>query len=437
MSNLADNIAIKATELEPCLQELQYTISVDTITEETNKVVKEFSNYADLPGFRKGKVPATLVRNKFKDKINEELMHRFFSTAFQKTSQDEDMDIITYTMDEKEEPVIKKDADFTFTIKYDVAPKIDLPEYENLKLTKPATEVSEDEIQKQIDYYKDVYAEYKTLDSKAEAGDMLKVSYTSDFSIADDAPQTAKNLVESNENWLWLNEPETLPGAIEALVGAEAGKEYTLKSEYAADHKEEALAGQTINYTISVAEVQRRTPVASEEELCEKMSLENIDALKEQITMSASAEAEQKANAELKNTALEAICEKTADFPIPPTTLASEVNKQLQSMAYSVKSEEEAEAFKANKDDNMKEAEEKAKDRLRRFFITRTIANKEEITVNQEEINSQIEMLSKYYGYSVDQLRQMMEQSGGMNDIHVDLLVNKVTDFIVEKADVS
>ena len=75
-------------------------------------------------------------------------------------------------------------------------------------------------------------------------------------------------------------------------------------------------------FGVNVSEVQRRTPVATEEELCEKMSLENIDALTAQIKTSISAEAEQKANADLKSTALETIVEKTGDFPIPPTTLA-------------------------------------------------------------------------------------------------------------------
>ena len=437
MSNLVDNIEIKSTDLEPCLKELQYTINAETIKTETGKVVKEFSQFADLPGFRKGKVPVNLIKTKFKDKINEELLQRFFTTAFEKTNKDDSIDIITYTMDEKEEPVIKSGSDFSFTIKYDIAPEISLPEYENIDLVKPAAEIADEDIEKQMDYYKDIYAEYKPLDTKSEAGDMLKVSYTSDFSVADDAPQTAKNLVESNENWIWLNEPETIPGATEFLTGAESGKEYSFKSEYAADHKEASLAGQTINYTVNVSEVQRRTPVATEEELCKKMNLENIDALTAQIKTSISVEAEEKANADLKSTALETIVEMTGDFPIPPTTLANEVNKQLQSMAYAVKSEEEAEAFKANQEENKKEAEAKAKDRLRRFFITRCIANKEKISVEQQEVNSQIEMLSKYYGYSVDQLRKMMEESGGMNDIHIDLLVNKVTDYIVEKANVS
>ena len=437
MSNLIDNIAIKETELEPCLKELEYTISADTVKAETKSVVTEFANYADLPGFRKGKVPASLIQNKFKDKINEELMQRFFSTAFEKTSKDESFDIVTYAMDSEEEPSIKAGADFVFKIKYDVAPEINIPAYDSLTLTKPVVETSEDDIKKQMDYYKDVYAEYKTMDTAAEAGDMLKVSYTSDCELDDSAAQTAKNLVESNENWIWLNEPETIPGAIAGLTGAEAGKEYTLTSEFAADHKEVALAGKTVNYTINVAEVQRRTPVETEEELCEKMSLDSIDALREQIASTMAVEAEQKAQSELKDAALESLVEKAGDFTIPPTTLSNEVNKQLQAMAYAVKSEEEAEEFKANQDAKKAEAEDKAKDRLRRFFISRSIANKEGIKVEQSEVNSQIEMLSRYYGYSVDQLRQMMEQSGGMNDIHVDLLVNKVTDFIVEKANVS
>ena len=139
MSNLVDNIEIKSTDLEPCLKELQYTINAETIKTETGKVVKEFSQFADLPGFRKGKVPDNLIKTKFKDKINEELLQRFFTTAFEKTNKDDSIDIITYTMDEKEEPVIKSGSDFSFTIKYDIAPEISLPEYENIDLVKDSS----------------------------------------------------------------------------------------------------------------------------------------------------------------------------------------------------------------------------------------------------------------------------------------------------------
>ena len=266
---------------------------------------------------------------------------------------------------------------------------------------------------------------------------MIKASYTSDFEIAEDAPLTAKNLVESKENWLFLSEPETIPGIIKGLEGAEAGKEYKLTSEFPADFKEEVLAGQTVNYTINVEEIQRRTPVASDEELCEKMQIDSLDVLTEQIKNNVAAEAESKAAVELKDAAMTQLLEKTAEFPFPPTVFSTEVNKQFQGMIHSIQSEEEAEAFKANKDENTKEAETKAKDRLRRFFIARAIANKEDIVVNEKEISEQIEMLSRHYGYSVDQLRQLLEQNGGMNDIQIDLLMNKVADHVVEKANVS
>ncbi len=437
MSNLIDKIEVQSTELEACQVEKKYTISATTIKEETNKTVKEFSAHADLPGFRKGKVPAALIKKKFQDKINEELMNKFFSTAFQKTTLDKDFDMISYALAEEAQPEIKAGSDFTFTIKFDVAPQIDIDNYKELELVKPTNEISEEDIEKQLTHYKEVYAEYKTKEAAAEAGDMLKVSYTSDFEIAEDAPQAAKNQVSSQENWIWLNEPETIPGAIEALTGAEAGKEYTFTSVYAEDFREAAVAGQTINYTVNVQEVQTRASVETNEELATKMNLDGVDALKAQITANIETEVEQRNNYELKTAALDKLCKATAEFDFPPSTLSTEVNKQLQAMAHSVKSEEEAEEFKKNEEANRKEAENKAKERLRRFFISRNIAKKESITVEQSEIDSQIQMLSQHYGYPVEQLRQIMEQSGGLNDIHIDLLVNKVTDLLVDNAKVS
>lgn len=437
MSNLVEQIQIEISDLDPCQKELKYTISADTVKSETDKVAKQFSSQVELPGFRKGKVPTTLVKNKFKDKINDELLQRFFTTAFEKTQSEEKLDIVTYTMDEEQEPVIKQGADFVFSIKYDIAPTFELPEYKNLELKKETLEIDDTVIDEQLKYYKEVYAEYKTVDGPAQAGDTLKVSYTSDFEVTEDMPVTVENLLESEENWIWLHDPEVIPGANEALIGAEAGKEYKLTSNFPEDYKEKALAGKTVNYTINVIEVQRRTPVTTDEELCEKMNIETIETLKEQLKTSVIAESEQKAEAELKNSAIEQILEKTAEFPLPPTTFKSEVNKQLQLLAQSIKTEEEAEEFKAKKEEKTKEAEAKAKDRLRRFFVIRSIAKAEDIVVKQEELNEHLQLLSRHYNYPVDQIVKLLEQNGGMNDIQVDLLISKVSDYIVEQANVS
>jgi trigger factor len=437
-STLKDAIEVNLTEIEPCLKRAEYTVPSEALGKETKLVVKEVAKYQSIPGFRKGKAPASLIASRFQDQIKEELIRRCFSSAFEKTGEDKDLDIVSYAMPEGAQPEYKQGEDYIFAINFDIAPEIKLPEYQGIEIEGAGTEVTDKEIEERIDYYRNMYADYKTLDdAKAEKEDMLKVSYTSDFVVAEDASPSLKRQVNAEESWIWLNEPEVIPGAIEGLTGAEKGGEYKLTAVYPEDYRESELAGKTVNYDIKVVEVQRRYPLKSDEELCEKMKLENIDKLKEQIKLSAAMEKEQKNRGELREKIVEKLIADTEDFPIPPTIFNNEVRKQLQNIARTiVKSEEDVKAFQEDKEKHEDEAQKTATERMRRFFILKKIADLEDINVDSKEVDQQIKGLSSYYGYKEKELRRMMEQSGGLEDMQIDIMMNKVTDFLLDKAEI-
>jgi FKBP-type peptidyl-prolyl cis-trans isomerase (trigger factor) len=95
-----------------------------------------------------------------------------------------------------------------------------------------------------------------------------------------------------------------------------------------------------------------------------------------------------------------------------------------------VKSAEDAEAFKKDTEKHSAAAGEAAKKTLRRTFILRKIAQQEKITVGQEEINAQISNMSRYYGYKPNELRNMLEKTGGMGELELDMMNGKVLEFL-------
>lgn len=436
LNDLKQAIKLECSEVEPCRKKADYTVAKETIDKELGLLIKEFRKMAQVPGFRKGKAPSAIIKNRFMSQIKEELIRRFYTVAFEKATKDENLEVVSYTMPEDEKTEIDLDKDFSFTINFDVEPEFEVPEYKGLKIDAPAVEIGEKEISERIEYFKDMYAEYKTLDSAAEKGDMLKVSYTSDFELPEGASASLARQVKAEENWIWLNDPEMIPGAIEALTGAEKGKDYEFEAEYPGDYREAELAGKKVKYNVKVQEVQRRAPLESEEQLCEKMRVENIDALKEQIEKSLKAEKERQNRQVIGDSIYDEISSKINEFPIPPSILSSETNKELRSIAnQKVKSEEDAKKFQEEKDAHLKEAQEAAKSKMRRMFIMKKIAKAEDITVEQDEMARQIKSMSGYYGMKESNLVKMMEQSGGMQDMQLDMMAAKVTDFLIDNAE--
>jgi len=433
--NLIDTISFKVEETNPCQKKFSFTIDKDTVCREVAKTLREFAGMVVIPGFRKGKAPAKMILSRYEDAIKDELKKHFYSTAFKKVAEDKSFEIVSYGMP-SEAGEIKLDDEYQFSLTFDLAPEFKLPEYKGIKVEVPAAAVSEEEIEKRVDYYKEMYAAYEDISGAAQKDDMLKVSYTSDFAVSADASPSLARQVEAKDNWLWLSEPEMIPGAISALTGAEAGKEYTFTAEYPADYREADLAGKKVTYKLTVNTVQRRKPLELAE-LCEKMKVESPEKLRESLKSTIVREAEMKRSMEVANLVYEKISKECGDFPLPPAILEGELEKELRRMAQTlVKKEEDAEEFRKDIEKHRKEATVNSMMKLRRMFILRKIAEKEEIKIEDHEFEGQLKSMSRYYGYKEKELRSMLEKTGGIEEMHLDMLASKVSEFLAKNAQI-
>ena len=436
MSNrLSDKLKMTCNDDKACSKVFNFVADKATVEGELSNILKEFSKMVVIPGFRKGKAPAKMLLKRYEKEVNGEMQRQMFTAAFEKVTADKSLDIVSYGSPQEKGP-LKLDDEYSFSIAFDVAPEFELPEYKGVEVEAAPLEVDDAEIDKQVDYYRNMYATYADIDTPAEAEDMLKVSYTSDFELPEDASASLKRQVEAESNWLWLNEPELIPGAVKALTGAEKDKEYKLEAAYPADWRDAELAGKKVNYTIKVLNVQRRKSL-TDEELVEKMKFESVEKMREMFETVAKNQAEQERQKEICDKVYEQLDKQIKKFELPPNILQGQIQNELHRMAQGVKSEEEAETFKKDLDKHKKEAENAAEERMRRTFIMRKIANLENISVEQHEIDGQIKGMSAHYGYKEKEFRSMLEKAGGMEEMHMDMLSAKVAEFLGKEAKIT
>jgi len=181
--------------------------------------------------------------------------------------------------------------------------------------------------------------------------------------------------------------------------------------------------------------VQRRQPLGPEE-LAKRMNLENTDKLREMMKGTVEQEMASKQRNETAEACMAQLLEAAGNFELPPNMLNNENEKELRNLARDlVKSDDDVEAFKDNVEKHKEETRQKAEAKLRRLFVCRKIAEKEKIAVDGQEVDAQIKGMSKYYGYKEKELRSILEKNGGIEDIHLDLMVGKVMEFLVKKAE--
>ena len=429
---LSDVIILEIKDSGACTKEFAVKINADAAKNESNKVVSYIAGVASMPGFRPGKAPLGMVSKKYAAEINEELRNRFVGAAVEKIESDETLDLLSLRF--KEFGEIKAGEEFSFTMEGVVAPAVDPGDYKNLKVDVPLDAVEDKAIEERLDMYRTMYGTYADAEGAAQAEDMLKVDYKGDFELPEDASASLKRQIEAADAFMWLNEPENIPGCIKALTGAEVGKEYTFEAEYPADYREAALAGKKVSYTVKVSAIQRRKKL-TDEELVERTGTKDLDTLRENIRKGLELDAKNQQRRNASEAVFAKLNELTNDFELPVALVENEVQKLIQQKAREVvKSEEDAEKFKAELAEHRAAVEDDAKKSVRRALILRQIAKLENISVDDKELDEQLQMMSRYYGCKPRELRDMLEKSGSIDELRMDIINGKVLEKLTETA---
>lgn len=432
--SLKNAVQVEYKETAPCTQEVSVKVPAAEVEKMFNEIVKEVSREVQIQGFRKGKVPAALVKARFAQNIVEDTAKQIQNAAIEKIQGERDLVAVTALDDGKKAPEAKQDYEFKVTI--EVAPVLNLPDYKKLSIEVPKSEDKAKLIDERIANLKDIYADDVKVDTESKAEDMLKVSYETDFTPAEDATPSLKRMAKADEAWIWLHEPEYVPGANAALTGAKAGETKEFTAVFPADWRESGLAGKTVKYTVKINEIERKQPITDDAVLAEKLHMESFDKLKEEITKSVDAKIEADRKNAAREKVLDILMANVGEITLPKSILDGETEREFSKIANQlVRSEEDVEKFKAEKDKHLEDAKKAAEKSLKQFFVIRKIAEAEKIEVSKDEFDAQIKQMSAYFGYKEKDLLKAIRGNGAIGEIHADLLTGKVLDSIVKTAE--
>ncbi|MBQ9803254.1 MAG: hypothetical protein IJW35_00255, partial [Lentisphaeria bacterium] len=172
-----------------------------------------------------------------------------------------------------------------------------------------------------------------------------------------------------------------------------------------------------------------------DEELVERTASESLDALRENIRKGLEMDSKNKQRRDAAEAVYAKLDEMAGEFALPEALIENEVQKLLQAKAREeVKSEEDAEKFKAAIADHRAAVEADAKAAVRRTLILRQAAKLENITVDDNELDAQMQMMSRYYGCKPRELRDMLEKSGAIDELRVDIINGKVLEKLTDAA---
>ena len=425
-------------DINPTRKTISITVSSEEVSEQEAKIINDFQRKAKISGFRPGKAPEKLVRQRFAKDIQQELKQRVVSQAHQEGVANAEFEV--FTIVELDEGEVKGGQGATITFTVDVIPEFEVPVYEGLKVTNTPTEASDEEVAKMLDQILGQRAEFNVAEKAAEKGDYVQCAYEGKIGseiVADLVP--ANPMFGSQTNTWEEAGNEDAPGVraiVDGLVGMRAGETKEVTMEFPEDFKPEALAGKTVVYSVEAKEVREKVMPEMNGAFFESMQVKDESELRSKISENIeNQKKQQNANGERQQITEELV--KSVDFPIPESGVESETEAVLRDfMQRNMQQGVSAEEFEKHKESLHEGASKAAHDRFKSRLILTKIAEKEKIKVENEDFSRMIMMEAQQAGQNPDKLvKELQKDQNRVNQMRRDIILGKTMDLLAEKAD--
>ncbi len=371
---------------DKCQVKLTVTLDADEMSAIVKDVEKVFLREAQLPGFRKGKVPLQVIRKEFADGLKQETQRAMFQKKYPEAIKAEGIDEIALA---NVEDMKFDEKGGSFVAIVEVKPKFKLPTYKGLKVEFKDAKVEDAQVKDQLERLRAAYAKYEDAkDGEAVAdGDFVQIDYEGMIGkkkILEINPE-AKIVAEGKGFWTQVEEGRFLPEILDAVKGMKAGETKDgIKAKFDKESAPEGLKGEKAEYTVTLKSFRRRI-LPTDAEFAEKAKAESFEKLQTTIRESLEKSAVENEAIRRENEAVELLMKKV-DFDVPESQVRRAMDGYLQELAQRAQySGLNAEYFEKNRDKILKDAEAAATKQVRLWYVLDAIAAAEKIEAKDEE----------------------------------------------------
>ena len=415
---------------------LSVTVEADRVGEAIDHVAGHLSTQVKVPGFRPGRVPRKVLESRLgKDALVQEAVREFLPQFYAEAAQAEQLDVVgppEFDLDTFEDG---KEAAFTATV--EVRPEFDLPDYQDLQVPHPDWEVTDEEIDQQLDALRDRFAELDTVERPVEPGDYVVVTVVGE--------RDGERVDEvSVEDLLYqvpvLDEGQESDSALDRnLVGASAGDELTFSDTLGPDYGE--LSGVEVDLTATVKEVKSKNlPELDDEFAVTASEFDTIDELRDELRGQMTTAKLNQSRAELRGAVVEAVCD-LIEVPLPQSMVQQEVRFRLNRLAqqaeqYGMPLEQFLSAVGTSAEDAISEMQEEAGKTVKAQLVVDAIGRAAGIDVTQEDLGAEIARQSMRVGRPPEELAEFMTHPDRIGALVSDAFRRKTIDHLVETVSV-
>ena len=384
---------IKIKNTNPTRRNVTVTIPAADVTSTEKEVIKGFVREAALPGFRPGKAPEAIVRQKYGKNIDEEVNQQLVSKGYERIREEKSFTV--YTLADVKKGEITKGKDFIIEYEVDVLPEFKTPDWKKIKVTKEEVKVTDADIDDGIQKILLQRARFEKTEAAATKGDYVRLSYTGTIDGKDvkELDAEAGPFAGAESTWEEAgadNEIVSIPAISKAIVGLKANN--TAKADWTvpADHAREALRGKKINYSITISEIRTKQLPTLNEDFFKSIGVKDEAELRSELRKGIEGTKEQQAETARREKAVETLV-AGLELPLPQSAVDSVARDLfIQYAQLRMRSGMQPSELETKRDEIIEEARKAAEVRVRAQVVLSRIAEEEKIDLTQEEFSQAI-----------------------------------------------
>ena len=416
---------------------------------EIDKVSRDYSKAARIPGFRPGKVPAKVVRQRFRDQILHDVAHGLIPRAVDEALRERGVEPVD-TPDIRD-VVVEEGQPLKFTASFETVPPIEPGDYASITLHLKSTDVESSAVEEALGGLRDRAARYEPVEGRGvEHGDSVVMDLVRTATPKPEADQPLIVIAGEPAAPKVRPEPQTdrhdsvtveigaaanPPGFDEELIGLSSGEAKMFDVDYPDDYAIAELAGTKVSYAVTVKGIRRRVVPDLDDEFAKDLGeFADLEALRARVRDDLEHEAKHEAERDARGELLKQLAARVT-FEVPASLLDREIDRRVEEFVRRLM-DQQIDPMKVNI--NWEEFREKQRDAaseaVRGALALDEVARRERIFPTEDEVNAEVQGYAERSGRTAPAVRARLEKEGGLARLYSGMRREKTVDFLLSRA---
>jgi len=413
-----------------CTKELVLDIPAEEVSKAYSNVVRNYRKYAKIPGFRAGKVPESVIKRRFATEIRKDVIDGLLPERFNKAVLD--MGVKPVGQPQVTELTVDDGAPLHVKAVFEFVPEFSIEGYQGVTVDKPSVEITEEEFQQEIAHLRESRATIEPVeeDRALVDGDWAQITYKGE--IAGEADATP---VAGEDTLVEIGGKDTVEAFSTALVGAKPGQELKAEVIYPADYAEANLAGKTVAYEVEVKAIKKRTLPELDDDFAKEIgAYESYADLESRVRQHMANRKRRSVEGETKDRLFAAFTERYP-FPVPESLVQEQIDARLERGLRALAAQGmDTEQMRKLDFARLRAAQrDGAAAEVKVSILLDRIANQENITVSDEELDNELQIAALQAREPIDALKGRLTEDGGLARIREQLRREKTASLLYER----